>query len=106
MTHKVSFQSVPSQYEQYPCKRQKKRESKLQTLFQESVSIQMNVALWLSGPQCSLVVSCHKATSPELLPDCLAFQGLHIKVVCTSRHDEECDDGHVAVIDLGQADQT
>ena len=42
---------------------------------------------------------------PELLPDCLAFQRLHVEVVGPRRHDEERNDSHVAVVDLGEREE-
>lgn len=41
-------------------------------------------------------------TSPELFPNRLALQGLHIEIVCSSRHNEEGNNGHVTVTDLQQ----
>lgn len=47
-----------------------------------------------------VVLTVQLSWLPELFPYGLALQGLHVEVVGTSRHDEECYYSHLAVIHL------
>lgn len=61
---------------------------------------------WNCSGVLSIFICGLSRSSPQLFPDRLALQSLHIEVVCTGGHDEERNDRHVAVVDLQCEGQT